>query len=233
MDDHSLDDWRDLLSVIQRICVDSSFDGDYIFRGQSNRDWPLESSFDRKVGGDLKSREDSFKRAFSFFEERLSMGNYPDRGREELIGLAQHYSFPTRTLDWSLSPYVALFFACSGNLESGSGHRPALFVLNRKRLEAEISSNELEILNYSPRDNDRLRNQKGCFSILKGPADSLSEFLDSKNRGDILTRISIAKEVVVSALSHLSIMDISFDRLFPGVDGIARQAWLEFLMRRV
>ncbi|MCU1030199.1 FRG domain-containing protein [Stenotrophomonas maltophilia] len=40
----------------------------------------------------------------------------------------QHYGIPTRLLDWSTNPFIALYFALSGRLEDGAN--PAVWVLD-------------------------------------------------------------------------------------------------------
>ena len=222
--------WNSFGKKITEICGEGDFRGKFLFRGQRDSNWELQSSFDRSHGGDLVERERAFEHAFSLFEKALHFGDYPQRSKEDKIGLAQHFGLPTRTLDWSYSPYVALFFACSGSLENSLDKRPALFALNVEKLSKFVSTDEVSTISYSPRENIRLRNQKGCFTQLKGAYSSLDQFCSTKADKTIISKLTISKSVVRNVLFHLSSMDITYERLFPGYEGMAKQAWLDYLL---
>ena len=104
-----------------------------IFRGQANARWPLVSSLGRvasklrqqKTDASLKRRDfipELEKRLVTAFEDAclhipsLPPLSFPDEN--ERVAYAQHYSLPTRYLDWSTSPYVAAFFAFDGSATS-------------------------------------------------------------------------------------------------------------------
>jgi hypothetical protein len=87
------------------------------FRGQSNFDWLLRPVLERK----LESLDMDLS-GFRFIENSL-MGEFKRHAKAVLhvwptnddvlgwLALMQHYRAPTRLLDWTESPFVALFFA--------------------------------------------------------------------------------------------------------------------------
>jgi hypothetical protein len=59
-------------------------------------------------GGFIENEDKIFKEALSFFPEEL----LAQRTTVEKLIIMQHYRFPTRILDISKNPLIALFFAC-------------------------------------------------------------------------------------------------------------------------
>lgn len=79
----------------------------YVFRGVGDADWDLSSSLIR-LGGDYARLEQHIIRSFQKYahlemREESSIWNW--------LSLAQHHGLPTRLLDWTQSPWVALHFA--------------------------------------------------------------------------------------------------------------------------
>ncbi len=84
----------------------------YAFRGLSDADYSLETTLIR-IGGDFASLEPHLLRNFKKYARR----NVVEQDSIwHWLSVAQHYGLPTRLLDWTYSPYVALHFA-TANLE--------------------------------------------------------------------------------------------------------------------
>jgi hypothetical protein len=80
---------------------------DYIYRGVADERWDLRTSLIR-LGGDYVHVERPLLRNFSKYAEP---GSIPSDSLLVKLAVAQHHGLPTRVLDWTVSPRVALHFA--------------------------------------------------------------------------------------------------------------------------
>ncbi len=83
------------------------FRSDFAFRGLGNSDWALKTSLAR-LGGNYRELEAHLLRNFKKYARQRSL---PYESEWTWLALAQHHGLPTRLLDWTYSPYVALHFA--------------------------------------------------------------------------------------------------------------------------
>jgi hypothetical protein len=79
----------------------------YVYRGMADCHWRLESSLYR-MGGAFETVEEPLLRSFNKYAET---GSIPGKSLWIRLSVAQHHGLPTRLLDWTLSPKVALHFA--------------------------------------------------------------------------------------------------------------------------
>lgn len=95
----------------------------FLFRGHSDSNWSLEPSLERIIGQSWSVEMAKKIEEFSI-EEFTSKFHLYDRenihpnSKLAWLSIMQHYGVPTRLLDFTTSPYVALYFA----LESYTPH---------------------------------------------------------------------------------------------------------------
>jgi hypothetical protein len=83
------------------------FRSNFAFRGMQDSAFDLTTSLVR-LGGDYPSHEDDLLRNFrKYAHHKAAMGD----SVWNWLALAQHHGLPTRLLDWTYSPYVAMHFA--------------------------------------------------------------------------------------------------------------------------
>jgi hypothetical protein len=93
---------------------------DYIFRGQFNAEWPLQSSLMRHQDGnylDINILYDRLAQTEEFIVEleKIQKEVFGKRlDQKSLLAIAQHFGFPTPLLDFTTSFKIAAFFATLG-----------------------------------------------------------------------------------------------------------------------
>lgn len=136
----------------------------FVFRGQSTENWPLESTFQRllrraqeKTDAALDPEEvlERHLKSFSYFLRGRRGANPAKLSQNDLWALGQHFGLATPLLDWTTSPYVALFFAL---IEKGHQDSvPAVWCLDKNHIE-ENQHRALTLLaheNFPIQDDDR------------------------------------------------------------------------------
>ena len=109
------------------------------YRGQANWTWALGPKvFRRKT---FREAETALIDAFRS-EAALAIGGYP-ADKWGWISFAQHHGLPTRLLDWTDNPLIALYFACEDPKESKSDG--SLYAIRPRALNREAGDGDAGI----------------------------------------------------------------------------------------
>jgi len=115
-------DWLNLSCTIDEYFTHYN---NYIFRGHADADWKLESTLARVVNKTYKKmsdRQQATSDQIKQFKENIRGRTHLDLNKttdDEIWALGQHFGLYTPLLDWTRSPYVALFFSLFGPSASG------------------------------------------------------------------------------------------------------------------
>lgn len=223
--------WNELVSEINNFLNFPQ----YIYRGQAESTWLLESTLSRALKN-IKNKNKAKDELVNEHFERFILSIRGRRGpnpiklsENEVWSLGQHFGLYTPLLDWSKSPYVALFFALSNPLKSKSGYR-TLWVLNSLDIDKINSfyktkySNEkniVELINPITDENNRLVNQNGLFTKIDINTDIENWVIESEVNINWLTlsKIDFPENIRNEALLHLDLMNINYSSLFPELYG--------------
>ena len=234
-----LSSWKWFADYIQKKLIDYK---SYVFRGQRQASWLLSSTLNRAIiDAGLNPTSFSYGAYLQHFKEatRGRRGSTPrELSENEWWALGQHHGLSTPLLDWTESPFVALYFAFVKPEKQLGGNR-AVWVVSRNAVEKKsrsiaVRNNTVtttppcvEMVSPLTDDNARLVSQRGLFS--HGPNGvSLCEWIKTHFKGEpkrcILIKIEIPeqKNTRVECLQFLNRMNINHLTLFPDLYGASK-----------
>ncbi len=133
----NIETWDDFIGWFRE------FEGDFCFRGHRDVGWTLTTTLDRMIERTWQIRArhvriDSVEKSFPEGNEKLMLREFQKAAHHhyrfipsledtvDWMALMQHHGAPTRMLDWTRSPYVALYFA----MQAGSENDGALWAID-------------------------------------------------------------------------------------------------------
>ena len=240
-----INDWKDFTSALENLQLERDWLSHWAFRGQSDSSWTLKPTILRQlerhgIGRQMGIR---FERTIlrEFFAKAHLFENFITRDFKEgnalvTFSLMQHYGASTRLLDWTRSPYVALYFAINNNFSKDG----VIYLFNQTLLN-EITKDDYykKEDNLFSEENDsnfimtlmsnfetrRSSSQQGIYSVAanidKDHATLIhSAFLEKNVNGKLYScKLIIDKEVKHEFLARLNKLNLKADQLFPDIYG--------------
>jgi len=211
------------------------------FRGHSDFSWELSSTFDR-----LKKPPAEIYLLNKFRQNaNLLLTTQIPKNDFDWLFLMQHYGVPTRLLDWTESPLVALFFAIEVENKKTIKKDGALWLLYPYLLNNNSTTNEKDYIpafeeedylgsytieKYSKgkdkgiqsiaaiatRNNPRIQAQLGTFTISHREKKSIEEIGDKKH----VVKYKIPSNAKVALHAELELLGLNKFQLFPELSSI-------------
>lgn len=245
----TVESWNHLQEAIDPLA------GRCIFRGQENCEWSLIPSFNRLVpcadeSEALRLERDAILAFRSEAHLHLNPSVIPPNAFKlnaldtylEWLMLMQHHGAPTRLLDWTYSPYVAIYFAVIDQEKSDAaiwyfdwqsvnrtffqhhGKNPDSDYFDFADLPADqimlTSGNPVLYVAQKKMRTARECAQQGVFTFTNRLAAHHQEVIAQTCQDHGFGRIIVPEELKKEFAWRLRLMNVTAASLFPGVEGI-------------
>jgi len=213
-------------------------DGLTLLRGQRD-DWPLLPKLGRKrirlgTNRATPKLDEKEKNIIDEFRKKsTSFLDKPPNNDWELLAIAQHHGLPTRLLDWTTNPLVALWFV----VRNGAGTRRKsnygiVWIYESKKEDivndAEGDSSPFFLnrtMIYIPSHlSSRITVQSSIFTVHKyiGLHDWFYKFESNLREKVKLHKIKVPLDYFEDFRTNLDIYGINEATMFPDLDGLAK-----------
>lgn len=257
----SITSWDDFVNFVEEaITIGTPLSNTYMFRGQSDSSWSLVSSLLRYLPKKINSQdavdiEKGLLREFTSQAHLHINQSIIPRFESDLIEwwtVMQHHGAPTRLLDWTRSPYVAIYFAVDQrwdqdgavwlfnsdsvlkhanktyNKTYNNGNRRDLKVTEQVKFFWDPNATNEPMLAGALRRSNRIVAQQGsffvCGQILANHYDVIEKSIKTEepDASRWYRKLIIPSHLKPEILARLEMFNLTASSLFPGIDGLGR-----------
>lgn len=216
--------------------IEDSFVGvsDVLFRGQS-QDWKLLPKVARlKLQSDMTRLETEERMLLDFKRQSAPYLSFVPSNDWEWLSLAQHHGMPTRLLDWTTNPLVALWFAVEQNAVDTDTYAVVWAFKPIAEDHADLFSDspfnlKLTKLFCPKHITSRIKSQAGWFTVHKFLKSKTSDgkggfisFETNKTYKDRLMKITVPSECFPEIRMQLDRCGINASVLMQDLVGLSK-----------